>query len=291
MNRIIKKCLVSITIVFSCLANVSGQKTSTKDEVYQISSSGLTVSFSADGEIKSLAVNGKDYKKTVLAYTTVAGCRQEGTIIVKKSGNKMISFERHLVHDSLQKRCVLVDKFISTATGIRWELLVKGTDEPWSSLIQTRIQYPAAKSTLFWTTWGAPQYDPSTVNASVAKRLREYPLEKNHDNRQFDLTGNIVNVDKSQSNKNNGWVDPLIPIPFSNVNYDYGAPYFTYKTQGFSFPCRNSFCIPAATVIEPEYRLGLTFALSPEDEIINLTMKTTAQGDIVFKRVIQSDFV
>ena len=241
---------------------------------YKVSTSVLSVSLSADGEITSITVKGKKVEKPVFAFTTIEGCRQEGATIAKKLDDGSISFERTLVHDLLQKSCVLIDKFIPTANSVRWELSVKGDGDAWGSVIRTQIQYPAGENTLFWTTWGTPQYDPATVDEALAKRLRPFP-------------------GKHQiwflNEENNFWADPLVPVPFSEVTYHYGAPYFGYEEEkrriNFAPIDGNLFCIPIATVVEPQQGIGLTFALSPEDNVINLKMTTSAQGDIVFDRL------
>ena len=244
---------------------------SCSDGEYTIKTSGLIVSLSADGEIKSLTVKGKKFEKPVSAFTTIDGCRQEGPTIIAKTNDGGFRFEKTLVHDAFKKSCVLIDKFTPASTGIRWKLIVQGSGEPWGSLIQTRIQYPVDKNTLFWTTWGAPQYDPSSIDESMAKRLKVYDVGS-----------------RSRPGKDS-WADPLIAVPFSDVTYFFGSPSFDCEEEkdemGFVPLDRNVFCIPMATVIEPEYGVGLTFALSPEDEIIDLTMNTSEQGDIVFNRL------
>ena len=262
-----KTCLFSIVLCFLvCYSSCDGG--------YVLRTSALSVSLSSDGQIKSLTVKGKKLKKPVVAYTTIEGCRQEGATIAKKTDDGAISFERTLIHDALQKSCVVIDKFVPVSTGIRWEMYVRGTGEPWGSVIQTHIEYPAGENTLFWTAWGAPQYDPSSIDPSEEKRLKAYPGKS----RMWFL-----------NDRNNFWVDPLISVPFSEVTYIYGAPHFSYERDmqriGYVPVDGNIFCIPMATVIEPEHGAGLTFALSPEDDIIDLTMNTSDQGDIVFNRL------
>ncbi|MCE5204979.1 MAG: hypothetical protein LLF80_02585 [Porphyromonadaceae bacterium] len=266
-----KQFITALAAIFLWLGYGCGTLSAVTKEEYKISTSGLTVSLSKKGEIKSISINGKKYSKPIFAHTTIAGCRQQGNTLVKKSDNQAIIFEREMVHDSLQKSCILIDKFTPTENSIRWEMIVKGTSEPWGSLIQTKIQYPTDKNTLFWTAWGEPQYDPSILDASLARSLRAFPGG-----------AQIYLLNK----KNNKWVDPLVPVPFSDVSYYYGIPHFTYKNhqRGFVPADGNNICIPIATVIEPNAGTGLTFALSPEDEIIDLTMNTSRQGDIVFTR-------
>ena len=241
---------------------------------YQVKSSGLVIRLSSDGEIKSLTVKGKRFDKPISAYTGIAGCRQDGTTIVKQTDDGTIRFERTWVHDSLQQSCVVIDQFIPTANSIRWELTVKGKGEPWGSLIQTRIHYPVDQGTTYWTAWGFPQYNPSTVDKTVAKKLTAYP-------------GGTKSMWNVLNEKNNVWIDPLVAVPFSDVTYYYGAPYFDDSIKKIFFVPFNGdiFCIPMATVIEPKCGVGLTFALSPEDEIIDLVMHTSAQGDLVFDRI------
>ena len=272
MKSLLNKLLSNVVILcFLAYCSCSGEE-------YQVNSSGLTVSLSQNGEIKFLSAKGKKIHKQVHAFTGITGCRQEGQTIVIKTNEGGFSFERTLVHDSLQQSCIMIDKYIPTSSGIRWELSVEGTGEPWSAPIYTHIQYPTGKNTLFWTAWGMPKYNPTTIDESMEKRLKPYRT-----------AGRMRFLNEN----NNFWVDPLVPVPFSNVEYDYGAPYFKYHTGMLSpdgVPYFNPaeadiFCIPIATVIEPAKGAGLTFALSPEDTIIGLTMKTSAQGEIVFSRL------
>ena len=257
-------CL-ALSCLFTCSLYLSA--------AYEIKTAGLVVSLSADGTIQSIAVNGKKFEKPVSAFSTIEGCRQAGPVIVKKTDDGAICFERTLVHDSLGQSCVVTDRFVPTSNSVRWEMGVKGKGGPWGSVIQTRIHYPAGKGTLFWTTWGAPQYNPASVDASLAKRLKAHDVGS-----------------KSRPGKDS-WADPLIPVPFSDTTYFFGSPSFDCMKKderddmGYVPLDKNVICIPVATVVEPGRAVGLTFALSPEDDIIDLTMSTSAEGDIVFKRL------
>ena len=252
---------------------------------YKIQTSGLIIYLSSDGEIKSLTVKGKQFTKPVSAHTTISGCRQVGQTVVKKTDDGAISFERTLIHDSLQKSCILIETFKPTLNSVRWELTVKGDAEPWGSIIRTQIHYPADKNTLFWTAWGAPQYDPTMVEASMSERLKAYSGGSGIEFSNYDPRDRPTSL----TEKNNCWIDPLIAVPFSDVTYYYGAPCFGYEKErrkiGYIPYDGDIFCIPLATVIEPEHGVGLTFALSLEEEIIDLTMDVSAEGDIVFNRL------
>ena len=271
-------------IFFSCVKS-DNVKTMKNDSGYQMRTLGLTVSLSGEGEITSIAVNGKKYEKPVHAFTSIEGCRQDGKTVSTIANDGSVRFEKKLVDDSLKKACTLIEQFIPTETGVRWELLVKGDGEPWGSVIQTRIHYPAEKNTLFWTAWGAPQYDPSTVDKPMAERLKAHRGGSGIDFSNYDPRDRPASLNE----KNDCWIDPLIAVPFSDATYYYGAPGFGYEREkrkiGYIPYDNDIFCIPFATVIEPEHGVGLTFALSPAEEIIDLKMDVSAKGDIVFNRL------
>ncbi len=237
---------------------------------YKIKTSELTVSLSDDGQITAITAGPDKIEKPVNAFTAIAGCRQEGKTVVQKTDDGGVWFERTLVCDSSKKSCVLIEKFIPTENSVRWETEIVGKDGgPWASVIQTKVRYPAQKNgTLFWTAWGTPQYDTLSVGSTLSKKLKVLSTGK---------PGPFFHK------KVNSWVDPLVPVPFSNATYDYGAPRFQYSKPTFRF-VPYIFCIPMVTVIEPSAKFGLTFGLSPEDEIIDLTMTTSASGDIAFDR-------
>ncbi len=243
---------------------------------YKVETSNIIVSLSPDGQIISATIGPDKIEKPINACTVIQGCRQEGKTKVQKTPEGGFSFEKLLVNDSLQASCIITENFIPSSGSIRWEMEIKGKGAPWGSVIQTRFHYPAeTDKSLFWTAWGAPQYDPATIDAALQKKLKVYP-------------GGGTAQQSFLNEKTNCWVDPLVPVPFSDVEYYYGAPYFQYEKNkwkiGFVPAIGNLFCIPMATVIEPS-KFGLTLGLSPCDEIIDMTMHTTAQGDIVISRL------
>ena len=70
------------------------------------------------------------------------------------------------------------------------------------------------------------------------------------------------------------WHDPLIPQPFEDKTYDYGA--FFNREDGLS--------LPMASILDQENGVGITFIQSPRDVLLDLQMSTTKSGEIRFSR-------
>ncbi len=229
----------------------------------------LTVILSEQGEITGLQLAGGRLVKPFNLSTSLQGCKVKGVIISRKNGDGSVEFEKTLVNDSLLSSCVLTEHYFPTRNSIRCELTIKGKDEPWGASIDTKVAYPIRSGqSKIWTTWGAPQFDSAKVSSSLHHALRKFePLSKT-DNKHT-------------------WIDPLIPVPFSNTTYYYGAPYFQTNGMhvGFAPFQENLICIPMVTILEEADNSGVTIALSPKDNIIDLTMKTTDDGTITFSRL------
>jgi len=71
------------------------------------------------------------------------------------------------------------------------------------------------------------------------------------------------------------WSDPLEPVPFLDRQLRYGST---------TFQRSDGFCLPLATVLEAADDLGVTVALSPEDLLLDMDLRVTAGGGIVFSR-------
>jgi hypothetical protein len=244
---------------------------------YLVKSNDLVIRFSGEGNMIGIYLRKNSKEKRLLAFSSVEGCFQQGKTIVHRKKNGSIEFSKILVSDSLhnpnRNSCVITEKFIPTGSSIRWELEVDGQGLPWNSGIQTVFNYPATEQTRFWTAWGAPPYDPTLVDKTLLESLQ--PVPGGSEDTIFIGRGN------------NQWTDPLHAIPFSDTAFYYGLPYFTYEhPRTFICPFQgNLFCIPMCSVLEPKEDAGITIALSPEDDIIDLVMKTQQNGSILFSRL------
>ena len=234
----------------------------------QIKTKNMTARFSRSGEITSIQLADGGWIAPLNLSTELKGCKVDGPVVTRTFDDGSLEFEKKLMNDSLNSSCVLTEHYIPTPNSIRCELTIKGEGEPWGTSIETKLNYPIRKGkTNMWTTWGAPQFD----SLAVGDRLK-------HD---------LSRIQPAGGDKAHYWIDPLIPVPFANAIYYYGAPYFQYNNMavGFIPSQENLISIPMISIFEEKGDAGLTIAVSPQDNIINLTMKTTADGTITFSRL------
>ena len=230
-----------------------------------LKSKSLTVELSKQGKITGMTFNKSGVHKAVVVFTAIQSFISAKDIAIPSADKKSVRFEHHLYSDSLKQSCMLVETFKATANSIRWKMEIYGEASAWSSIIKTVVQYPAGKESRFWTSWGEPQFDSAHCDSSLLASLTPY---KNYSNGK-------------------GWMDPLVPVPFSKQTLYYGAPPFDYKDikAGFIPFQGNLFAIPFASVFEKQQGVGLSVFLSPDDDIINLLMKTGDNGSFEFERL------
>jgi hypothetical protein len=84
-----------------------------------------------------------------------------------------------------------------------------------------------------------------------------------------------------------GWGDPLVPRPFADLRYWYGAvPYRDTDSSTFYPPWRYEIVsLPMATIIENGRDSGLSIVLSPEDTMLDMELSIDRTGSIVFSRL------
>lgn len=234
----------------------------------RIKTDNMAVTLSKDGVITEIHLSNDKVIKPLSISTNLFGNRIEGKIISRENDDGSIEFEKTLVNDSLNSSCILIERFIPTTNSIRCEITIKGNGEPWGTSIETTLNYPISNGqTKMWATWAAPQFDSAKVGDDLRHVLRR--------------------IEPSSMKQNHYWIDPLVPVPFANATYYYGAPFFEYDNMGLDYmPFQeNLISIPMVSVFEDKDSTGLTIALSPKDNIIDLTMRTTEDGTITFSRL------
>ena len=248
-------CLV-IGIIALTLSGATFPLVASSD--YVLHSSGLTLELSQDGKIVGAVLGMKKTKWNILGETALAGCRVEGKVESSRDKDGAVRFTKRLLCDSggKQREIHLVERFAPTPDSIRWEIEIEGQGDSWSTAIETRLQFPKSNTRKFWTTWGDTRPDEDVEPAWVS-----------------DLS----------------WQDPFVPTDFPNRKFWYGAAYYRPERPrlGVPEPFRDVFCIPLATVIDPKRDIGLTLALSPEDVTIEMTLETSASGDLKFSRLFR----
>lgn len=225
----------------------------------------LTIELNMQGKLTGITFNSNSVHKPLVAYTAIESFTSTKDIAIPSADKKSIRFEHILYSDSLKQSCKLIETFSSTPNSIRWEMEITTAGSAWSAPIKTVVNYPSGKESRFWTSWGAPQFDSVNCDPQLLASLSPYK--------------NTAAV--------KGWLDPLVPVPFSKQTMFYGAPPFDYEDTRVGFiPFQaNLFAIPFATIFEKKEAVGLSVFLSPEDDIINLLMKTGEDGSVLFERL------
>jgi len=113
---------------------------------YSMKVAGLTVRFDASGNMV----------EPMTGRTKLGGCRQVGAVAVKRVAGGY-EFSRQ-VTDAQNHSATVTDRFTPTKNSLRWEVAIVSDDTPWSTAIETRLQYPATAATRFWTAWSDPEH-------------------------------------------------------------------------------------------------------------------------------------
>ena len=193
---------------------------------------GLGVRLSDDGRIIDMTIGPKHIKRPIAAETMLAGCQREGEVAARQLDGG-IEFTKHLLHTATGDRCVLVERLRPTGNSIRWEIEIRGQGKPWSTAVETCVQYPVARTTRFWTTWSDSglAVPGGTFQGNGARARRR--LRRNH----------------WPSNTPAGPIRS-VPMPLRNTKFYYGAAYYGPAHPDICIcPSRTDlFCIPLGHV-------------------------------------------
>ena len=118
-----------------------------KPAKFSVASPSLKIELSEDGEI-----TGK-----LRGRTRLAGCRREGAVAVKCLDGGGFAFTRTFA-DANNHRSLVTDRFTPAGDSVRWEVEVRSDDRPWSTAVETHLEYPATEATRFWTGWSDPEH-------------------------------------------------------------------------------------------------------------------------------------
>lgn len=253
-------------LVFAACLSCPGQTIS-------VATRGLHISLSANGSITGIGFNGRYPGKKISGYTQLTGCSTKGAVVFTRMKNGGVEFTKQVVENGSEHACKVTERFYPTPGSIRWEVTIEGEGQPWSVPICTCLTYPAdPQTTRYWTAWGSPVTDTSTLEPGLRKALQPVPCGA---------------ADSWVGAPNNQWVDPLVPVPFSNALYYYGAPYLKYNDPKLGFcPFQgNLICIPLISIMEEKENAGMSLVLSPEDKMQDLTLQVTRGGSLTFSRL------
>lgn len=234
-----------------------------KPAKYRLRTASLRIDLSADGDIVAAALGPKGLSCALQGGTTLAGCTNAGVVTARKLSGGGVEFARRLVHAASGQQATVTERFLPVRDSVRWEVEIRGAGDSWSTPIQTWLSYAGAAAR-FWAPWSDPRANK---------------------------TGNTFGASQSNTvvapaGAGGNWADPLLTRPLLNATFWYGAPYFRTDEPRIGFcPFQgNLLCIPLVTVMEEKDDLGLSLVLSPQDTLLDLTLRVTAGGRLTFSR-------
>lgn len=211
----------------------------------------LQVEFSASGIVLQLGGGQNAAPQKIVLSNTLGQCHEIGAAKKQRINRREYRIEKTLeqLHD--QSRYSMVERFTQTTYGLHVTLELTALEHDGGTSIITSLQIPQDKGAArIWTAWSAP---PEAIG-------------------------------KAQSNDE--WTDPLQPASIANATYYYGAPPFESNHTGESFiPFQNDlFCLPMITAFPAKAKSGITLALSPRDQLIDLVLHLQENGSIQMER-------
>ncbi|HOZ48977.1 MAG TPA: chitobiase/beta-hexosaminidase C-terminal domain-containing protein [Candidatus Hydrogenedentes bacterium] len=172
---------------------------------------------------------------SLTAETRLDGCETIGEAQTTEQDGR-IECRKRLEHED-GHGCVLVERFTLTEDGLHWEIAVEGEGAPWTTGIRTCLKWAATEGLTWWAAWGDSRPD-APENAT-------------------------------------SWTDPLVPTPFEDACFCYGARRF-FQPQAIS--------LPLVTVLDAAIDRGISLLLSPEDIVFDMKLRVTTAGEMEFSR-------
>ena len=225
----------------------------TAEKSYTVIGGGIAVEISNQGNIIGVTLTGKKIHHELQGHSALSDCELNGEVTSAKLPNGGVEFRKPFSFQRGFRTASLAERFLPTCDSVRWEVDVEsGTTrlpwppfsdtEPWSTAIETHLEWPEVRSAKFWTAWG------DNFSSKIVEKM--------------DSSGMA-------------WTDPTVPQPFREMHLLYGGYFST--GAGFS--------VPIATIIEERNDAGVSLALSPEDTLLDLRLKTDGKGSITFSRL------
>ena len=241
---------VSLLLGVSCLCACSNK----------VDNGSLSVTVAPDGEIASIEYQGTQFRD-VAGDVTLDGYEVLDVLVDRQADTVRVS---KTLADSMGRTAQVVESIYPTESSVRWTCEVIGDADPCSVPIRLGMSVHTADSAGFWTTWGRPGI-----------RLEEIADE------------GFRNELKLMNAPTNNWLDPLVPIPFTDTIYYYGAPAVTPEAPriGYCPLSGDIISVPVAVAIDRERGVGISLVQALDDYIQDMTLETTRDGRMVFTRL------
>lgn len=223
--------------------------------IYEIKAPGLTLRFDNKGTIVNAQVGDTKEIWPVSGDTCLKGLRTEGPVSVSASKSvQAVSFTRQ-EKDSLGHTCTVMETFSPDRDSIRWTVEITSPDAPWSAPIISRLQCDKPEERLIWTGWGSPDSSGTQLTPELTAL-----------------------VQAGKASVSGDWSDPLVPVGFLNRKWHYG-------NVSQACPVGSDYVsLPLFTLLAPTSGTGLSLVLSPEDVLLDMSLKVSARGKVQYSR-------
>ena len=196
---------------------------------YRVESPNLTIELSREGEIVGALPGKNGTRWAVEGGTRLAGLAVEGTPQAQELKGGGVRFTKKLAGEieGTRRELTLQEEFLPAKDSVRWELRVDAAGSPWSTPIETHLEFSGAAEKKFWLPWGGTEPDEAWKMSADPELF----------NKIWEQVGEA---------KDPGWEDPFTFIPFAQRRFWYGAPYYLYDNprRGMEPIYRAAFCFP-----------------------------------------------
>lgn len=237
---------------------------------HEVSTRDLSIGITGHGHVLALKLGPNQAKIPFHACTVLDSCILEGPVAPRTLDSGGVEFSRVYLHEETRSRCTVVDRFTATKSSIRWKVEIVGPDSPWTTPIETQLSWLNPSKLSFWTAWDTPPGTGSRPiqNASLNKLIDKLLRECDYQDLAAAADAGMEQWPRDE------WTDPLTPAPFADLDLRYG---------GF-LGAHNAFSIPIATVMDSQADLALSLIQSPETNLLEMRLQTSALGDVSLVR-------
>ncbi len=201
---------------------------------------GSKFGISAQGDIVGL-----EGAPSFIGTTRLAGCVVDGEVAQRALDGGGIEFAKTMSDPIQNRRCAVTERFVPAKDSVRWEVEIRGQGEPWSTAIDTCLEFGNVAKDDIWTAWS----DPDMQSTGWKDPLVTRPFG----DRRLWYGAPFFREDKPQA--------------------------------GYCPVHGDTFSIPVLMVASPEPARALSVVLSPEDRMLDLIMTTDASGRATFSRI------
>jgi hypothetical protein len=256
----IKTFSILIVITICCLFSACSHYPAK----YKISDSEIALELNKNGEIVRAVLGKQEFDIPLTGCIRFDSCEVTDIKISRQAGGARV--EKTWSYHG--RKFFSVETFTSHDGSINWKMSIEDKNNDfWSVPVKTVFRYPLTGETRCWSAWSDPR------QGTLLNMTDEDLIKK----------GIIPDAENA-----NDWADPLVTIPLQNTKLWYGEEPYNYDETFKSFGLRNQqkniICIPMLSVLENQQDIGLSFVLSLDDLMLNVSLEITEQGDVIISR-------